>query len=145
MQRSCLLFLAAAVGVVTAGTIEAAILKPPKGAVRGSFSKGILAETEALARYLKASNIWCAWRGDNVIVHVSLKNTAAEHVTATIKPRYFIQRGGEHGSGLTSAKDYGFDAGEFRSLWIDAGEPEGVKAKTPISRCAPYLFLIESG
>jgi hypothetical protein len=46
---------------------------------------------------------------------------------------------------LTSAEDYGFDAGEFRSLWIDAGKPKGVAPKTPISRCAPYLFLIESG
>jgi hypothetical protein len=92
-----------------------------------------------------ASNVWCAWRGDHVIVHVNLKNRSAEHVTATIKPRYEIQNGGEHGSGLTSAKDYGFNAGGFRSLWIDAGAPKGVSAHTRIARCAPYLFLIKSG
>ena len=92
-----------------------------------------------------ASSTWCVWKGDHVIVHVNLRNRLAEHVTATIKPRYYIRNGGEHGSGFTSAKDYGFDAGEFRRLWIDAGNPKGVTPRTPISRCAPYLFLIESG
>ena len=104
-----------------------------------------LAKYDDLAKYMSASNVWCAWRGDHVIVHINLRNRSAEHVTATVKPRYFIARGGEHGSGLTSADDYGFDSGEFRSLWIDAGEPKGVRAGSPIARCAPYLFLIESG
>jgi len=130
---------------MTAGAALAHSLKPPKGAVRGTFTVGILAQGEPLTKYLRWSNVWCAWSRGGVIVHVNMRNTAAEHVTAHIKPRYYIARGGEHGSGLGSVEDYGFDSGEFRSLWIDAGKPKGVRIKTPISRCAPYLFLIESG
>ena len=140
-QRAVALAALAASLLVVASSAAA----PPKGAVRGTFTKGFLAETDQLAKFMVASSTWCAWRGDHVIVHVNLRNRSAEHVTATVKPRYFIRNGGEHGSGLTSAKDYGFDAGEFRSLWIDAGNPKGVRPGTPISRCAPYLFLIESG
>jgi hypothetical protein len=73
------------------------------------------------------------------------ENTSSEHVTTHIKPRYYIARGRAHGDGLTSVEDKGFDAGEFRSLWLDAGKPKGVTARTPISRCAPYLWSIESG
>jgi hypothetical protein len=119
--------------------------KPPKGAVPGRFTIGILAQGDDLTKFMRWTNAWCVWRGDHVIVHVSAKNTSAEHVTASIKPRYYIRRGGVHGDGITSIEDKGFDAGEFRSLWLDAGKPKGVPAKTPISRCAPYLFSIKSG
>jgi hypothetical protein len=131
------------IAVVAIALPVAALAKPPRGAVRGTFTVGILAQSDQLSKYLKASAVWCVWRGGKVIVHVNLRNTAVEHVTATIKPRYFIRRGGEHGSG-GFGKDYGFDAGEFRSLWIEE-DPKGVPDKTPISRCAPYLFLIKSG
>jgi hypothetical protein len=77
-------------------------------------------------------------------VHVNLKNRSVEHVTATIKPRYWIRNGSEHGSGLTAAEDFGFDSGEFRSLWIEQ-EPKGTRAGSPISKYALYLFLIEAG
>ena len=131
----------AIVGVVA--TVASAA--PPKGALRGTFSIGILAQSDQLSKYISASNVWCVWKGDHVIVHVNVRNRSSEHVKATIKPRYEIRNGGEHGSGLTSAKDFGFDARQFRSLWIDAGHPKGVTARTPFSRCAPYLFLIQSG
>jgi hypothetical protein len=133
-------FAAAALLVVAVTTAA-----PPKGAVRGTFTVGILAQDNPLAKYMRWSNAFCVWAKDHVMVHVSAKNTGAEHVTASIKPRYFIARGGEHGSGLTSGKDYGFDGGEFRSLWIDAGKPKGVTPKAKIARCAPYLFSIKSG
>jgi hypothetical protein len=129
---------------VSLGLSVAALAKPPRGAVRGQFTVGILADND-LAKFMRWSNVWCVWRGDHVIVHVSAKNTSSEHVTTHIKPRYYIARGGAHGDGLTSVQDKGFDAGEFRGLWLDAGKPKGVAAHTRISRCAPYLFLIESG
>jgi hypothetical protein len=127
------------------GLSTGALAKPPKGAVRGQFTIGILAQSDSLTKYMRWSNVWCVWRGDHVIVHVSAKNTSAEHVTASIKPRYYIARGGVHGDGVTSVQDKGFDSGEFRSLWLDAGKPKGVPPRAPISRCAPYLFLIKSG
>jgi hypothetical protein len=134
-----------AIVAVSLGLSVGALAKPPKGAVRGQFTIGILAKYDDLTKYMRWSNVWCVWRGDHVIVHVSAKNTSSEHVTATIKPRYYIARGGAHGDGLLSAQDKGFDAGEFRSLWLDAGNPKGVAAHTLISRCAPYLFSIKSG
>src|SRR4029079_19560475 len=73
------------------------LAKPPRGAIRGVFTIGILAQGDDLTKYMRWSNVWCVWRGDHVIVHVSAKNTAAEHVTTTIQPRYYIRRGGVHG------------------------------------------------
>jgi hypothetical protein len=131
--------------VVTLAFAAGAVAKPPRGAVRGQFTIGILAQSDQLMKYMRWSNVWCVWRGDHVIVHVSAKNTSAEHLTTSIKPRYYIARGGVHGDGLTSIQDKGFDAGEFRSLWLDAGKPKGVTRGSRISRCAPYLFSIKSG
>ena len=102
-----------------------AVAKPPRGAVRGRFTISPLVQIvdskKQLAEYMHWSNVWCVWRGDHVIVHVSAKNTAAEHVTASIKPRYYIARGGIHGDGPISYQDKGFDPGEFRSLMAGCG------------------------
>jgi hypothetical protein len=80
-----------------------------------------------------------------VIVHISFTNRAIGHVTLHVSPRYRIRGGGEHGSGLGSLEDIGIDAHAFRSVYIDAGKPKGIPAKSPISACTPYLFSIESG
>ncbi len=112
--------------VVAASAAWAGVSAPPKGAVRGYFSTGFLASSDQLAQYQRGSNVWCAWRGDHVIVHVSLRNTSAEHVTNTIKPRYYIARGGEHGSSFMGAQDFDFNSGELRSLFIDAGHAKGI-------------------
>jgi hypothetical protein len=141
MRKAALLFMFAA----ALALVAIAAARPPRGAVRGTFTVGILAQSDQLSKFMRWNNIWCVWRGDHVIVHVSAKNTSAEHVTATIRPRYVIARGGVHGDGFSNAQDKGFDAGEFRSLWLDAGKPKGVAAHSPIARCAPYLFLIKSG
>src|SRR4051812_20210149 len=141
MRRMIVAALALSAAAVLVGTALAA----PKGAVPGRFTVGLLAGSDQLSSYMKASNVWCVWKGDNVIVHVNMRNTGNEHVTATVKPRYTIARGGEHGSGFSSAEDYGFDGGEFRSLWIDAGSPKGVRIGAKIASCSPYLFLIKSG
>ncbi len=141
MRRVSIVLAVLVAGAVAIGSAAA---KPPKGAVKGHFTIGLLAESDELSSYVKSSNVFCVWSKDRVMVHVNLKNGAAEHVTMSIKPRYKIARGGEHGtSGF--GKDFGFDSGEFRSLWIDAGSPKGVKPKTKIRECSPYLFLIKSG
>lgn len=138
-------------GVSITGLIAVALVvvpaqaKPPKGSVRGTFTIGVLAQGDSLAKLMRFSNVFCVWSKDHVIVHVSAKNTSAEHVTATIQPKYTIVRGGAHGDGIGSQQDKGFDAGEFRSLWLDAGKPKGVPAKTPIEKCEPYLWSIKSG
>ena len=91
--------------------------------------------------------VWCAWRSKDkhVIVHVSMRNTSVEHVTATIVRRYYIAGGGVYGDSIfTAAQDKGFDAGEFRSLYLDAGAPKGTKPFARISKCAPQLYRVKS-
>jgi hypothetical protein len=48
-----------------------ALAKPPKGAIRGQFTIGILAKYDDMTKYMRWSNVWCVWRGDHIIVHVS--------------------------------------------------------------------------
>lgn len=124
--------------------VGSALAAVPKNAVPGKFTIGILAQGNPLAKRLKASSVWCGWRGDKVVVHVNLKNLAVEHVTATIQPSYTIKGGSKHGAGISSLDDFGFDAGEFRSLWIKQ-EPKGTKVGSPLSRCSPSLFSIKAG
>ncbi len=139
--------LTAAVAIAAAALIGVTIAQanPPKGAVRGTFTIGITAQGDSLTKYMRWSNVFCVWSKDHVLVHVSGKNTSAEHVTVTIAPKYTIARGGAHGDGAGSWQDKGFDAGGFRSLWLDAGKPKGVAPKSPIAKCEPYLWSIKSG
>ena len=73
---------------------------------------------------------------ERVIVHVDMKNTSVEQVTA--------YSGGVHGAGFSSIESKGFDAGEFRSLRFSE-DPEGVKPLSPIAKCMPELQMVKSG
>jgi hypothetical protein len=88
--------------------------------------------------------VWCAWQDGKVLIHVTMRNTSAEHITVNWHPSYVIARGGEHGKGLTSIEDHGFDAGERRSL-IAKEDPKGVRDRARIAVCKPSFFSIESG
>lgn len=135
--------LMALIGVSALTAVAAA--KPPKGAVRGTFTIGILAQGNELTRYLRFSNVFCVWSKDHVFVHVTIRNSSIEQVTAEIVPRYYIAGGGEHGSSLGGHEDVKVAGHGFKSAWIDAEKPKGVPTGARISRCAPYLFTIESG
>jgi len=135
-----LIAIAAVALVVTTTALAAG---PIRGKVRGVFTRsaydGTL-DTGKLKRYIKTSRVWCAWQDGKVLVHVRMKNTAAEHVTVNWYPRYSIRRGGVHGDGFTSAESDGFDSGEVREL-----TSKGVKDYTPIASCRPHFQMIESG
>ena len=124
-----------------------ALAKPPKGAVRGRFNKSTcLACDGSLVRLLSTSNVWCAWNKNNhVIVHVSFRNHAVEHVTLSVDPAYTIKNGGTHGDGITNLQSIGINGNAFRAVFIDAGKPDGVPAKSPIGVCKPHLFDEKSG
>jgi hypothetical protein len=136
--------MAALVAVSTAGASG-----PIRGKVRGVFVRsaydGTL-DSGNLKRFVKTprSYVWCAWQDGKVLVHVRMKNTAAEHVTVNWYPRYTIRRGGIHGDGFTSAQSDGFDAGEIRNLTVKQ-DPKGVQDYTPIARCYPHFQMIQSG
>jgi hypothetical protein len=99
---------------------------------------------ERLKRYVKTSNAWCAWRGGKVLIHVTMRNAAAEHITVNWHPSYIIKRGGEHGTGLGSLESSGFDSGELRQL-IAEEDPKGVRDGARIAVCKPSFYSIESG
>jgi hypothetical protein len=112
-------------------------------ATGGSFSKGIFAKYDDKAGYISGRNVWCAWSGNHVVVHVTLQNSSIETITATVKPRYYIARGGEHGSGFLSGVDFKLRGGATMSKTMDAGAPKGTPTGAAIARCAPYLYLVD--
>jgi hypothetical protein len=125
-----------------------ATAKPPKGAVRGKFDKSVaqIVGDKNLVRLLNASNVYCFWnRKGHVIVHITFRNHAVEHVTLTVEPRYTIRNGGTHGSGITNWKSIGINASAFRAVFIDAGAPDGVPKNSPIGSCRPDLQDEKSG
>jgi hypothetical protein len=134
-----------AVTLVAAAALVAVAVAAPPGAVKGDFSQGLLASSDPLAKYISARDVWCAWKGNRVIVHLTVRNRSVERVEATIKPRYFIHNGGEHGSSFFGAKDFLINGGSSRSITIDAGSPKGTPARSRIGRCAPMLYLLSSG
>jgi hypothetical protein len=113
--------------------------------VRGSFSIGDLASFDDLSKFIRGSNVSCVWQGDRVVVRLTLRNTSIESIKATVKPRYYIARGSEHGSGFTSGKEFRLRGGHSLRVSIDAGSPEGTPRGAKIGRCAPYLYLVDHG
>jgi hypothetical protein len=144
MKRVIVIALAALVVVSTAVAAG-----PITGKVRGAFVRNAYDGTldqGNLKRYIKTPSayVWCAWQDGKVLVHVRMKNTAAEHVTVNWYPRYSIRRGGVHGDGFSSAESDGFDAGEVRNLTAKQ-DPKGVKDNSRIASCRPHFQMIQSG
>jgi hypothetical protein len=111
--------------------------------VAGSFSKGFLAKYDDKGKYISGSNVWCAWRGSHVMVHVSLRNRSVETITATVKPKYVIANGGSHGDGFLAGKDFKLAGGKSVSALIDAGKPKNTPTGARIGRCVPYLYMVD--
>jgi hypothetical protein len=139
-----LLYLAA-VAVVALAVTTTALAKLPKGAVRGTFDKTTALGDDNLVRLLTTSSVFCVWSKGHVLVHVSFRNRAVEHVTLHVIPRYTIRNGGTHGDGITNIKSVGINARAFRAVYIDAGAPDGVPKNSPIGKCRPYLWDEKSG
>ena len=111
--------------------------------VRGSYDGTI--DQAGLKRYISTTNVWCAWSNDgHVIVHVTMHNSSAEHVTVNWYPRYAIRAGGIHGDGFSSVGSNGFDSGETRGL-NSKQSPKGVRKFTRLAWCRPHFQMIESG
>ena len=141
------LMIAAIAALVLAVASMAAAAGPIRGKVGGVFVRGAYDGTldqGHLKRYIKTSNVWCAWQDGKVLVHVRMKNTSAEHVTVNWYPRYAIRAGGIHGDGFSSAQSNGFDSGELRNLTAKQ-DPKGVKDNSRISKCYPHFQMIKSG
>ena len=97
-----------------------------------------------MVRYTRADRVWCAWQGENVIIHVRFRNTSIEHLTIGWHPSYVIRGGGAHGEGLTSIQSSGVNAHASRGVFIKQ-KPKGVPAGSAISECKPSYSTVESG
>jgi hypothetical protein len=117
---------------------------PITGRISGVFHRDCLLCDDRMKAYIRTSNVWCGWRGDKVIVHVTMRNDSIEHVTVNWHPSYVIAGGGEHGAGLTAIQSHGFDGGELRQLEAEQ-DPEGVPEGSPIAECKPSFSTIDSG
>jgi hypothetical protein len=118
---------------------------PRKGAVLGTFKKDCFGcGDEELIGLLRASHVWCAWDGDHVIVHITLRNRSNARLKVYVQPSYRIYLGGKHGSGFGSIKDTQIDGRGFKSWYIDVGKPKGVEAKSRITHCIPSLYLLKT-
>ena len=116
--------------------------KPVPGTIKAStFYAG---DKEAL-QLLKRGSVVCLWHKDQIQMRVTFVNGMDAHITIHVQPNYRIKRGGLHGDGVGSLKDIGVEARAKRRWTADIGKPEGVKAGTPISQCAPEINSIELG
>ena len=131
--------------VALAGTTAVADTKPIHGKIIGTFgSKSSCFGCGDMIQYVRADRVWCAWQGDNVIVHVRFRSSSIEHMTIHWHPTYVIKGGGPHGEGFSSMQDSGINAKASRGVYATQ-KPKGVPVGSPLSKCKPSYSLVESG
>jgi hypothetical protein len=135
-----------AASLVFVAMAVASVSTPITGKVTGKFASksSCFFGCGEMVKYVKADRVWCAWQGDNVIVHVRFRNTSVEHVTITWHPSYIVRNGGAHGEGLGSLQDHGVDGHAARGVYVKQ-QPEGVPPGSPLSKCKPSYYSVESG
>ena len=116
-----------------------------KGKVLGKFaSKSSCFGCGEMIRYVRADRVWCAWQGDNVVLHARFRNSSIEHVTIQWHPSYSVRGGGSHGDGLSSLEDSGVNAHASRGVFVKQ-KPKGVPKGSSLSACHPSFFVVKSG
>lgn len=133
------------IAMVAVSPAPAGDTKPIHGKVLGHFaSASSCFGCGEMVRYVRADRVWCAWQGDNVIIHVRFRNTSVEHITISWHPSYTIRGGGPHGDGFSSIQESGISAHASRGVYV-MQQPKGVPKGTPIGVCKPSFFNVESG
>ena len=135
------LALAAALLALASSALALAAGETPrvKGSLRGLECSFLCIGHDPAADAIHGTNVWCAWNGDHVQVHITLRNSSDDDISATIRTSYRIRGHGRHGSSLFSLKKVEIDGDSQRDWLADAGEPHGVQPGTPISKCEPSL------
>jgi hypothetical protein len=136
---------ALAVVGVALSCVSVAVADPIKGKVSGqSASASSCFGCGDMVKYVRADRAWCAWQGNNVIIHVRFRNSSVEHITIHWHPSYDIKGGGSHGDGFSSVQSSGVNAHASRGVFVKQ-QPKGVPPGTPISACKPSFQLVDSG
>jgi len=110
------------------------------GKVRGFFHRDCFVCGDS-AKYIAANNVWCAWQGDHVVVHVTFKNRSVEGLKVTWHPSYTIRNGSDHGGGLTSLQDTKLAGGESKSVSVSQS-PKDTPVGAAIAVCKPSFYLV---
>jgi hypothetical protein len=135
--------LALGAAVIVASMANTASAKTHNPRVRGylhvSTCSFLCIGHDDLADHIHGTDVWCAWEGDHVRVHITLSNTSDHDVAATIRPTYRILNGGRHGSSLFSLKSVKLESNSRRDWFGDAGKPNNVRPGASISLCEPTL------
>ena len=142
-------YITAVLGVVAALAFLPSAMAADSAAIHGKITGRFASASSCFAcsdlvRYVKADRVWCAWQGDNVIIHVRLRNTSIEHLTINWHPSYVVRGGGAHGEGLSSLQDSGVNAHASRGVFVTQ-QPKGVPVGSPLSACKPSFYSVESG
>jgi hypothetical protein len=133
------------VALACVATAFAGSSKPITGKVQGVFaSASSCFGCGDMTKYVRADRVWCAWQGDNVIIHVRFRNSSVEHITITWHPSYTIRDGGSHGDGISSLQNSGVNGHASRGVYVQQ-KPKGVPSGTPIAQCKPSFFEVKSG
>lgn len=141
MKRLMIAIIAVGVLVPTALAGES---KPIHGKISGQFASasGCFGCGDMI-KYVKADNVWCAWQGENVIIHVRFRNTSVERLAITWHPSYIVRGGGEHGGGLTSLQDVTINGHASRGVYAKQ-DPKGVPTGSPLGVCKPAFYMVKS-
>lgn len=109
------------------------------GTLHNSTCPAICIGHNDLADDIHGTNVWCAWNGDHVRVHIGLSNSSSHDLEVKIQPTYYVRNHGRHGSSHSSRKSVRLSAHTRLDWYGDAGRPEGVVAGTPLASCEPAL------
>jgi hypothetical protein len=145
-RETARILLTVALGAAALATAASAgESKPIHGKIVGQFgSASSCFGCGQMVRYVRADTVWCAWQGDNVIIHVRFRNRSIEHLTIHWHPTYVVRGGGAHGEGLSSLQDSGVNAHASRGVFAKQ-KPKGVPAGSPLSGCKPSFSSVQSG
>jgi hypothetical protein len=136
-------FIALAVPTVVTASVTASPQRVA-GSLHDSTCPSVCIGHNGLADDIHATNVWCAWSGSHVRVHIRFFNSSGHDLDMTIQPTYHIRNHGRHGSSHSSRRSLHLSGHSWMQWFGDAGKPEDVDAGTPISSCEPSLKDISS-
>jgi hypothetical protein len=143
MLTRIVLALTLAATILTAAATRTASAKTHepkvKGYLRVSTCSFLCIGHDDLVDHIHGTDVWCAWKGDHVHVHIMFSSTSDHDVEATIRPTYRTIDGGRHGSSLFSLKSVKLGSNSRREWLGDAGRPHNTRIGTAISLCEPTL------
>jgi len=100
-------------------------------------------DEQTAADSLTWSDVSCQWEGRNVVVRATVQSDFNARLRVGLIPRYYIEKGGKHGTSFGSERYRTIDPGSQTTFRINAGHPKGVPSGTTIEKCNPKVQDVE--